>query len=123
MSEKKKILKFKGEELFFKISQYRDNGNLAVLAYTKEEPYGNITINLSGYWLEDDEGFIAPIIKDFGLEDKLIKKGIIKEIKSTVKYNMGEYDWAVFDMEKLKEYDSVGMEEYKKLVEKEEEFE
>lgn len=123
MSEKKKTLKLKGEELFLQISQYRNNGNLAVLAYTEEEPYGNITINLSGYWLDENEGFIDPIIKHLGLEDELIKKGIIKEIKSTVKYNMGEYDWAVFDMEKLKEYDSVGMEKYKKLIEKEEEFE
>ena len=123
MSEKKKTLKFKEEELFLQISQYRNNGNLAVLAYIEEEPYGNITINLSGYWLDENEGFIDPIIKHLGLEDELIKKGIIKEIKSTVKYNMGEYDWAVFDMEKLKEYDSEGMEKYKKLIEKEEEFE
>lgn len=123
MSEKKKTLKFKEEELFLQISQYRNNGNLAILAYTKEEPYGNITINLSEYCLDKNEGFIDPIIKYFGLEDELIKKGIIKEIKSTVKYNMGEYDWSVFDMEKLKEYDSEGMEKYKKLIEKEEEFE
>ena len=93
MSEKKKTLKLKGEELFLQISQYRNNGNLAVLAYTEEEPYGNITINLSGYWLDENEGFIDPIIKHLGLEDELIKKGIIKEIKSTVKYNMGEEEF------------------------------
>ena len=38
-----------------------------------------------------------------------------------VNYNMGKYDFIVFDMKKLKECDPVGMEQY--LKENEEEFE
>lgn len=123
MNEKKKTLKFKENEIFLQVSQYRNNGNLAILAYTEEEPYGDITINLSGFSVDEDEGFINAITKDSGLEQKLIKEGIIKEIITTVQYNMGKYDLVVFDIEKLKEYDLKGIEEYKKLKENEEEFE
>lgn len=123
MDEKKKTLKFKGNKLSLQVTQYRNNGNLSILAYTGGEPYGNITINLSGYWLDEDEGFIDALTKDSGLEEKLIKEGIIKEIITKVNYNMGKYDLVVFNMEKLKEYDPKGMEEYKKLLEDEEEFE
>ncbi len=121
MKENKKVLKFKEEELFLEVSQYRNNGNLAILAYTKEEPYGNITINLSGFSVDKGEGFIDALTKDSGLEKKLIKEGIIKEVMTTVNYNMGKYDFVIFDMEKLKEYDPVGVKEYQK--ENEEEFE
>lgn len=123
MDRKKKTLKFGKEKLFLQVTQYINNGNLAILAYTEEEPYGDITTNLSGYWVDEDEGFIDGLTKDSGLEEKLIKEGIIKEITSTVNYNMGKYDLAVFDMEKLKEYDPKGIEEYKKSLENEEEFE
>lgn len=123
MDEKKKILKFKDNKLSLQVTQYRNNGNLAILAYTEGEPYGNITINLSGYWLDEDEGFIDALTKDSGLEEKLIKEGIIKEIITKVNYNMGKYDLVVFNIEKLKEYDPKGVEEYKKLLEGEEEFE
>lgn len=119
MEQKVKTLNFDEEELFLHVRQYRNNGNLAIHAYTKEEPYGNITINLTGYSVDKDEGFIATIVKDFGLEQKLIDEGIIKEIVTTVKYNMGKYDLAVFDMEKLKEYDPEGVEKYQKEWEEE----
>ena len=121
MKENKKVLKFKDNELFLQVSQYRNNGNLAILAYTREEPYGDITINLSGFSVDKGEGFIDALTKDSGLEEKLIKEGIIKEVMTTVNYNMGKYDFVVFDTEKLKEYDPVGMEQY--LKENEEEFE
>ena len=42
---KKKTLKFREEELFLQVTQYKNNGNIAILAYTEEEPYGDITIN------------------------------------------------------------------------------
>ncbi|MCI9286434.1 MAG: DUF4313 domain-containing protein [Clostridia bacterium] len=123
MDEKKKTLKFGKEKLFLQVTQYINNGNLAILAYTEEEPYGDITTNLSEHWVDEDEGFIDGLTKDSGLEEKLIEEGIIKEITSTVNYNMGKYDLAVFDMEKLKEYDPKGIEEYKKSLENEEELE
>ena len=64
---------------------------------------------------------IDALTKDSWLEKKLIKEGIIKEVMTKVNYNMGKYDFIVFDMKKLKEYDPVGMEQY--LKENEEEFE
>ena len=121
MKENKKVLKFKEDELFLQVSRYRNNDNLAILAYTKEEPYGNITSNLSDSSLDKDKGFIDALTKYSGLEEKLIKEGIIKEVMTTVNYNMRKYDFVIFDMEKLKEYDPVGVKEYQK--ENEEEFE
>ena len=124
MDEKeRKSLKFKDNNLFIQVTQYRSNGNLAILAYTDEEPYGDITINLPGYSIDEDEGIINAITKDSGLEQKLIDEGIIKEIITTVNYNMGKYDFVVFDMEKLKEYDPKGMEKYQQSFEDEEELE
>lgn len=60
-----------------------------------------------------DEAFIDPINKDVGLYKALIDKGIIKEvIKENVPYNMGHYDLVRFDLDKLKEYDSKGYQEF-----------
>jgi len=123
MNKKPKTLKFKGDKLYLQVSQYRNNGNLAILADTKEEPYGDITVNLSGFSVEKNEGFINSITKDSGLEKKLIKDGIIKEVITTVNYNIGKYDMVVFDIEKLKEYDPTGVKEYQKTIENEEELE
>ena len=123
MNKKTKTLKFKGDKLYLQVSQYRNNGNLAILADTKEEPYGDITVNLSGFSVEKNEGFINSITKDSGLEKKLIKDGIIKEVITTVNYNIGKYDMVVFDIEKLKEYDPTGVKEYQKTIENEEELE
>mgnify|MGYP000624407984 CR=1 FL=1 len=124
MDEKeRKKLKFKDNNLFIQVEQYQNNGNLAILAYTEDELYGDITINLPGYSIDEDEGIINAITKDSGLEQKLIEEGIIKEVITTVKYNMGKYDFVVFDMEKLKEYDPKGIEKYQQSFEEEEELE
>lgn len=120
---KEKTLKFKENELFLRVGQYKNTGNIAILAYTKEELYGDITINLSGFSVDEGEGFINSITKDSGLEQKLIKEGIIEEVITTVKHKMGKYDMVVFNMEKLKEYDPTGVEKYNKIIENEEEFE
>lgn len=113
----RKTLKFDGEELFLKVGTYRSTGNLTILAFTKDELYGDITINLNGYSIDEDEGFINSMTKDSGLEKKLIKEGIIKEVITTVNRNMGKYDLVVFDLEKLKEYDAEGIKEYNESVE------
>lgn len=118
-----KKLKFDNEKLILKIGSYESNGKLAILAFTSEEPYADITINLPGFYLKRNEGFIDSITKDCGLEQKLLEEGIIEKIVKKVKYNFQEYDLAVFNMDKLNEYDSVGMSEYKKRLENEEELE
>ena len=53
----------------------------------------------------------------------MIKEVIIKEVITTVDYNMGKYDLVVFDIEKLKEYDPIGVKKYQQIIENEEEFE
>ena len=112
----RKTLNFDGDKLFLEVSQYRSNMNLAIVAYTEEEPYGDITINLPGMWLEDNEGFINSYNKSGGLEKEIIEKGIIKEVQGTRKYNYGEYDLVTFDLEKLKEYDPDGVEKYEQYI-------
>lgn len=121
MDNNKKTLNFEGEELFLEVSEYLNTGNLAILAYTKEEFYGDITINLTGYSIDMDEGFINTLTKDLGLEKRMIQEGIIKKVITKARYNMGEYDLVKFDIEKLKEYDSTGVKRYEE--EHEEEFE
>lgn len=116
----RKTLRFKGEKLFLEVAQYQSNMNLAITAYTEEEPYGDITINLPGMCVYEDEGFINSYTKSGGLEKALIDKGIIKEVQSTCKYNYGEYDLVTFDLEKLKEYDTDGVEKYQQFIGEEE---
>ena len=123
--ENKKALNFNGKKLFLEVSEYINNGNLGILAYTEEDLYGDITINLSGFSVDRGEGFINALTKDSGLEKKLIREGIIKEVITTVKYNMGHYDLVEFNLEKLKEYDPKGVKKYQEEFEEdfEEEFE
>ena len=40
----RKSLKFKNKELYLQVGQYKNNGNIAILAYTKDEFYGDIPI-------------------------------------------------------------------------------
>ena len=117
----RKTLKFKDENLFLEVSQYRNNGRIAILAYTEEEPYSDITINLPGMCIEEYEGAINLLAKSCGVEKVLIKKGIIKEVYGTVKYNMGTYDIVAFNVEELKKYDPKGIKEYEEMLQQDEE--
>lgn len=122
MDEKqRKTLKFKDENLTLQVSQYRSNGRIAILAYTEEEPYSDITINLSGFCLDANEGAIDSLAKSCGLEKALIKKGIIKEVYGTAKYNMGTYDIVAFDLEELRKYDPKGIKKLEESLEQDEE--
>lgn len=117
-----KTLNFKGDELYIEVGQYMDNDRIAVCACTEEEYYGDITKNLPNTVLENENsGFISDYIKSSGLEDKLIKEGIIEKVIGTVQYNMGRYDEVVFNLEKLKEYDRKGVERYLQNEDAEEE--
>lgn len=117
MNKKVQTLTFKNKKLYLKVEQYGFSGNIALLAYTKNDLYGDITTNLNGYSLDEDEGFINSITKDSGLEKKLMDEGIIKEVITTINHNMGKYDLVVFDFEKLKEYDPEGIQKYNEEIE------
>lgn len=122
MDEKqRKTLKFKGENLTLQVSQYRSNGRIAILAYTEEEPYSDITINLPEFCLDANEGAIDSLTKSCGLEKALIKNGIIKEVYGTARYNMGTYDIVAFDIEELRKYDPEGIKKLEESLEQDEE--
>jgi len=121
-----KSIKFKGENLFLEIGEYLNTGRISILAYTKDDFYGDITKNLPFTFLEDEQkgGFINQYTKSDGLEQKLKEEGIIKKIVGREKYNMETYDEVIFDLEKLKEYDMEGVNKYlENFKEEEEEFE
>lgn len=122
MDEKQReTLRFKGENLFLQVSQYRSNGRIAVMAYTEEEPYSDITTNLPGMCLDEDEGAIDSLARSCGLEKTLIKKGIIKEVYGTTRYNMGTYDIVAFNMEELRKYDPEGVKQFEETLQQDEE--
>ena len=112
-----KSFNLNGEELRIRIGTY-PNDRLGIICETLEEPYSDITINLPDKYIENiDEVFLDPLIKEFGLQDKLIQLGIIKEILCKEKYNYGYYELAKVDMEKLREYDPNGLKEFESNIE------
>lgn len=121
-----KSIKFKDENLYLEVGEYFNTGRISILAYTKDDFYGDITKNLPFTFLEDEQkgGFINQYTKSDGLEQKLKEEGIIKKIVGREKYNMETYDEVIFDLEKLKEYDMEGVNKYlENFKEEEEEFE
>lgn len=121
-----KAIKFKEENLYLEVGEYFNTGRISILAYTKNDFYGDITKNLPFSFLEDEQkgGFINQYTKSDGLEQKLKDEGIIKKIVGKEKYNMETYDEVIFDLEKLKEYDREGVDKYlENFKENEEEFE
>ena len=119
--KQRKTLKFKGENLSLQVSQYRNNRRIAILAYSDGEPYSDITINLSGMCLDENEGAINSLAKSCGLEQVLIKKGVIQEVYGTAKYNMGTYDIVAFNIEELRKYDPKGVKEFEEMLQQDEE--
>ena len=111
----RKTFKFKNNDLFLTITQYSNNNRLAILCETEDELYCDLTINLSNTFpLNKNEAHISDIAKTCGLEKALLDAGIIKEVICEEKYNYGTYDFVSFDMNKLKEYDPVGLDNYYK---------
>ena len=106
---KKSIGNFKGEDLYLKISSYRNNQRIYIGLETKEEPYANVTINLPDMLLPD----IDYIFLDNSMSEELRKfleeKQIIGETLGAVRYNMGIYEITQVDFDILHEYDSKGM--------------
>ena len=75
------------------------------------EPFDDLTVNLPGYYLEPDEAYICAdfskdklnFITDYGLGEILPEKG---------HSGMEEYSLVKFNLEKLAEFDRVGVEKY-----------
>ena len=99
---------------------YSNNKRIALSSYLIEddEPYGFITINLDIPISDIDEGFIDSDIESSNLVPILKELGIIKESYGFIQYNYGTYEYVKFDLNKLKEYDKKGVEEYIKIANK-----
>lgn len=107
-----KKINFKNEELYLKIGIYPNN-RIAIICETEEDEYCDITINLPNCSIESvNHCYIDSFTKEIGLEECLIKNGIIKNILDVESYNMGKYDLVELDMDKLKEYDFEGFDYY-----------
>ncbi|MCR5146342.1 MAG: DUF4313 domain-containing protein [Clostridia bacterium] len=82
--KKRKTITFDGEKLYLDVSSYRDNGRLAIIACTEDEIYADVTINLPDMLATNNTGFINTITSSCGLEEKLVKEGIITDILRTI---------------------------------------
>lgn len=84
-----------GTEIVFRESNYNMFGRRAIIAFEKEtdEIYGDVTINLPAFPLEDNRVFLtgnSPI-----LIEEMVKQGYLK-IHGSVKYNYGTYEIGEF---------------------------
>lgn len=98
------------------------NNRIAIILYVDGEEWDDLTINLPEYFLRSkDEGFINGDVNSTDPENinyvtPLKELGIIKKSYGFVKYNLGKYEHVKFDLEKLKEYDPIGVEKYYKVI-------
>ena len=120
MNEEKKV-PFKwefGEEIIsLHLGMYANNERLYIGMTTHNddgaEPFADMTVNLPAFSLEPNEAFInGDISKDLLAFIKENKLG--KVLPYTVKQGFGKYSVVAFDLEKLKEFDSKGIAEFKK---------
>jgi hypothetical protein len=117
-----KKINSKDGEMSLVVLSYENNNRMAIICINDDEPFGDITINLSDMPINDiSEGFLNADINRSGFDIIPILKelGIISMSYGFIPYNMGTYEYVKFDLEKLKEYDSTGIEyiiEHKKPI-------
>lgn len=106
-------------EKFLRVCNYDSNSRIAIMLYDKDECYyDDLTINLPNFFISDiDEGYINGDInftdeKGYNIVNTLKKLKIIKESYGFRSYNLGKYEYVKFDLEKLKEYDSKGIQNF-----------
>lgn len=105
----RRTIKFNGEEIYLKVGRYKENNRLAIQAYTKDESFCDVSVNLSKYDLDIDTLIaIDGDCKMSGFEEKLIEENIIDSILFKVPYNYGIYDIAFLNLDRLFEYDPEG---------------
>lgn len=77
------------------------------------EPFADMTVNITAYSLEPNEAFISgDISKDLLRFIKENKLG--KVLPYTVQSGYGRYAVVAFDLDKLKEFDPKGIDEFKR---------
>ena len=103
------------EKIALYVESYMYGGGICVQMYHREEEswelFGDLTVNLPGYMLEPEEAFISAdygrdkleFIKDYGMGKILPVKG---------HSGMQQYSMVEFNLEKLAEFDEVGVRKY-----------
>lgn len=113
---KNKIISTPYGDKNIKVYDYVNGNRLAIFLTDDEGDFSDITVNLTDTIINDiDEGFInSNFDTDNGRKfiDKLKTMGIIKHSYGFINYNMGSYELVKFDLDKLKEYDKVGVNKY-----------
>lgn len=108
------------EEIAISISTYHMTGGLYIGLYSKDEDgfdfFGDLTINLPGYMLDDYEAFITGDSSKDKL--KFIEENNLGQIQPWKgKSGMGTYAVVKFDPKRLEELDRDGLQEYQRMNE------
>lgn len=120
--EEKKIVPFKWELGEEKVSlevgsyAYGDRLYIGVICHSEDgpEPFSDMTVNLPAYSLEPNEAFInGDISKDLLAFIKENKLGKVLPYK--VQSGYGRYSVVAFNLDKLREFDAKGVDEFKKI--------
>ena len=116
MNKKNKIIEFsyndKEYELEVVVSTYAvDDRSLYVglIDSKTKEAFSDVTIYISGSYLEDNQAYVDPINEEIGILQKLKELDIITRTHDKKQYNYGNYTLASFNLDKLREYDIIGM--------------
>lgn len=105
--EDKKII-FKDKEYSIKILSYKNNDRLCLALMQGNDCDQYITVNVEFLPSKSKNYiYINNYCKKSGLEDKLIELGLIEKV-GDIACNFYTLDLVKIDLEKLKEYDSIG---------------
>lgn len=103
------------EEIALYVESYMLRGGINIQMYSRKgdewDSFGNLTVNLPGYCLEPEEAFISA---DFSREklDFIKDYGLGKVVAETEGSGMQKYSIVEFNLEKLAEFDEVGVRKY-----------
>lgn len=112
-----KKIKYDNDEFSLSITTYVNNSRLAVLLLDSNGEYcDSITINISDFFVAGKNSAFLNADINSNFVDCLKKENIICETIGSYPYNYGEYELVLFDMDVLKEYDAIGVEEYLKYA-------
>lgn len=105
------------EKLALSVNTYFSGKGIQIDLYSKEgriwEPFGYLTVNLPGYSLEPNEAFID----DFSSKEKLqfIEQHKLGKVLSQKGFSgRGQYALVAFDLNRLAEFDRVGVEKLRR---------
>lgn len=111
------------EKYYMMVSSYRNNNRLCINITDRSDNdireevdyIANVTINIPEISIDKiNQVYLSNDISD-GVKYKLLDNGIISKTIKTIEYNLDKYSLVEVDLEKLKEYDKEGVEEFLNL--------